>query len=708
MSCHLCKCITSCFFPLRLYCALFRISILPLCCILLFVSCKPGYKPVWEITPGFQQLLDTADQNRPTYNKSAFRNLGLDSVFRHTKDLSFKDSFEYYRFCYNFLTNNMGEDSLALIYTDSMLLLLDAPYHAANDEAKRYKALVYYLRGDSYYSKVQYAEAYQQYFYARMLGQELLDLCTLSDYSYRLGMVLYNQERYQESLLYFQESLNRLKQCNNMDFLRHYFAQEVISNIALCYSQLALSDSAMYFYYQALDYQDQNLKTNQPRRKQLNQAAKAVVLGNLAAEYEHKEQFDKAEQLYKESIATNINFGRETIHAIKTNMMLARMYFQTGELDKMYQTLTFSRQHMNADTKAYIWVWWEYYMARYYEASGSPAKAYAYLSTYVKLKDSINKMSLSLRQSDVKEHLKNIEKEQDIIVLERNNARNQWYLVITSTLVIGSVIAVLFIVYYTRRMRRYMGMLAKANKRIKNQKITLTKTLGKLESSNQEKDRILRVVAHDLRSPVAAIHALADITLQDTALSQENTAYIRLIKTASDQALTLSREILDTAVLMNNITLSKEPVEVTGAVNQYIELLRFRAAEKKQQIVFNQPADPVIVQLDKEKFGRVINNLVTNAIKFSSEQTVIDIRLERASNSILLSVTDSGIGIPETIKDKIFDTFTIAKRVGTGGEKPFGLGLSISRQIIEAHGGSIWFDSTEAKGTTFYLSLPLE
>ncbi len=102
-----------------------------------------------------------------------------------------------------------------------------------------------------------------------------------------------------------------------------------------------------------------------------------------------------------------------------------------------------------------------------------------------------------------------------------------------------------------------------------------------------------------------------------------------------------------------------------------------------------------------------MGNLVNNAIKFSPIAGEIKVRLKDEQNNFVIEVEDSGIGIPDNLKSKVFDLFSEAKRYGTLGEQPFGLGLSISKQITEAHGGKIWFESTEGKGTTFFVEIPV-
>ena len=114
------------------------------------------------------------------------------------------------------------------------------------------------------------------------------------------------------------------------------------------------------------------------------------------------------------------------------------------------------------------------------------------------------------------------------------------------------------------------------------------------------------------------------------------------------------------------------------------------------------------MHIDQDKFLRVFNNVVMNAIKFSPRGGKIRIRIKSSLQGVLVTVQDNGIGIPPEISDKIFDPFTSAKRAGTAGEQPFGLGLYISKQIIEAHQGRIWFESSPAEGTQFFIQLPAE
>jgi len=103
---------------------------------------------------------------------------------------------------------------------------------------------------------------------------------------------------------------------------------------------------------------------------------------------------------------------------------------------------------------------------------------------------------------------------------------------------------------------------------------------------------------------------------------------------------------------------------------------------------------------------RVLSNLISNAIKFSPRGATIYVSIADCKKEVEIAVKDDGIGVPEKMQEEIFNMFTEAKRPGTAGEKSFGLGLSISKQIVEHHQGSIWVESETGKGSTFYVRLP--
>jgi signal transduction histidine kinase len=111
------------------------------------------------------------------------------------------------------------------------------------------------------------------------------------------------------------------------------------------------------------------------------------------------------------------------------------------------------------------------------------------------------------------------------------------------------------------------------------------------------------------------------------------------------------------------------------------------------------------LQLDAYKMDRVFSNLINNAIKFSHQQSTIKIELSQAESIATVAVQDNGIGISQEHQEQIFDKFGSIRQDGTAGEKSFGLGLSICKQIVDAHNGKIWVESEVDKGSCFYVQL---
>jgi signal transduction histidine kinase len=256
-----------------------------------------------------------------------------------------------------------------------------------------------------------------------------------------------------------------------------------------------------------------------------------------------------------------------------------------------------------------------------------------------------------------------------------------------------------------KHTKRHLASLKTLNAHLKEKKFKLRQTMIELEKQNDAKDKILRIVAHDLRTPIHGIAGLTQVLLDEQEKPSKDHSLLTLIKNACGDAQQLITEILEVAGMAEVKKLKKQPTDINAVVSNSIELLQYKAAEKNQQIIFetDTAAEPVFV--NKEKIGRVVSNLISNAIKFSAHDKRIYVTTGKKLNGTWITVKDEGIGIPGEYENKVFDLFTAVKRPGTCGEKSFGLGLSICKQIIEAHDGKIWFESEPGKGTTFHVQL---
>jgi PAS domain S-box-containing protein len=239
---------------------------------------------------------------------------------------------------------------------------------------------------------------------------------------------------------------------------------------------------------------------------------------------------------------------------------------------------------------------------------------------------------------------------------------------------------------------------------IGEQNARMIKTLHALEQSHADNTRMMKVVAHDLRNPIGAIKMTASALMARPDRVEKERKMLEIIYRSATNSLELVNDLLQMQGRPED--LQKEPVELGAMLFHCTDLLRHQAEAKQQRISLQ--VFPVIILSSREKLWRVISNLIANAIKFSARGTTINVNLKTEATQVIITVEDQGIGIPESMKESIFEIFPGSQRLGTAGEPSFGLGLVICRQIVEAHRGKIWFESEPGKGTTFFVQLPLK
>jgi len=289
-----------------------------------------------------------------------------------------------------------------------------------------------------------------------------------------------------------------------------------------------------------------------------------------------------------------------------------------------------------------------------------------------------------------------LKEEQINSLVERS--KYQMILIALTAVICLLVIIALFI------FRQSLKKTRKLNEQVTIQNSQMKATLEALEQSQAENTNLLKIVAHDLRSPVAGICSVASLMIEDKGRSEDDLEMLKLIVNSCKDSLELVSDLLRQQFKTD--TLSKSPVNLAEMLRYCVSLLKSDAELKGQQI--NLHVKPITLPANREKLWRVVSNLIANAIKFSPNQSSIDIEMIEGADYVRIGISDEGIGIPVEIEDKIFDMFTEAKRPGTAGEQPFGLGLAISRQIMVAHGGKIWFERKKNAGTIFFIELPYQ
>jgi signal transduction histidine kinase len=265
---------------------------------------------------------------------------------------------------------------------------------------------------------------------------------------------------------------------------------------------------------------------------------------------------------------------------------------------------------------------------------------------------------------------------------------------------------------YLTKPFRPKEVVARIRTHLSNQQLVEQQKLlvEQLSKANAAKDRFLGMCAHDLRNPLSSIRGLAELMVEDAIgpLSSEQREIVQTIHGASQSMLQLVNELLDVATIeAGHLKLAKEPTSVAEIVERSVHLSNIEAAKKGTRIeIVRIGADPM-VSVDRNKIRQVVDNLISNAVKYSPRGSVVTVLIQTDGAWAGFAVRDSGPGIPESERHKLFKDYGRLSAVPTGGEKSTGLGLAISRKIVEAHDGTIGVENIPGRGAEFVVRLPL-
>jgi two-component system sensor histidine kinase VicK len=228
------------------------------------------------------------------------------------------------------------------------------------------------------------------------------------------------------------------------------------------------------------------------------------------------------------------------------------------------------------------------------------------------------------------------------------------------------------------------------------------------EKFNTKKNATLEILSHELAAPLALLQQLTEhLTWELGATNEKAQTVLRLMQRTCTQGISLIRDFVDSEFLASSgMMLRLERADLVAWLRTTMEDYERSAQRLGLRIDVVAAEQPIYASFDINKLQQVINNLVSNAIKFTPDEGHIEVRAARRGAQAVLTVADSGIGIPANLQAVLFDKFTKARRPGLRGERSTGLGMSVIKTIVELHKGHVWLESTEGQGTTFYIELP--
>ncbi len=231
----------------------------------------------------------------------------------------------------------------------------------------------------------------------------------------------------------------------------------------------------------------------------------------------------------------------------------------------------------------------------------------------------------------------------------------------------------------------------------------------KLEDLSRLKDEFLSIASHELRTPVTSIKGYTQLSKMlikegDLSTSEE---YLNIALDQIDRMSRLILELLDVSrIETGRLEIRREPIEWASFVRGVVH--RHHTAVSDRRFHVSVPDDRKIVTGDRDRLEQVLGNLLENAVKYSPDGSDVTVTVDDQGDSFVTAVCDSGIGIPDDELAQVFERFHRGRQVSSTNYGGLGLGLYITKQIIERHSGTIWVESKEGQGTTFSFSLPAE
>ncbi|MGM0629179.1 MAG: ATP-binding protein [Patescibacteria group bacterium] len=265
-----------------------------------------------------------------------------------------------------------------------------------------------------------------------------------------------------------------------------------------------------------------------------------------------------------------------------------------------------------------------------------------------------------------------------------------------------------------RRRKEQLKALLSEQDRTARMLIRRDRALSQLNEHLREIDELksefVSVAAHQMRTPLSGIKWSLDMLAREQAGSVNAKQKRMLLKSyeSNERMILLVNNLLNTDRIESGRTdLEMRKVNLKDIVNNLIYYIKPQARSKGVEVNISSDTDLPHVEADPEKIRDAVQNILENAVKYTEEEGGIDIDVHCEKGRVLLSISDDGIGIPEESKKDVFTKFHRGENAVKMRTEGSGLGLFVSKEIVEKHDGTIWFESEEGKGTTFYISIPV-
>ncbi|MBI9060239.1 MAG: tetratricopeptide repeat-containing sensor histidine kinase [Labilibaculum sp.] len=564
-----------------------------------------------------------------------------------------------------------------------------------------------------------YQKSIAYYKDALLIFRELNDTTLIAKVANNLAVTYWGLGNYNDALQLYQEALKIRK--SEKDYRG---ASVTTNNIGDVYQEWGLFDEALKYHREALVsadiidnssaiaysyskigkcYEGKNeikkalnyfqLGYKKVLKGEKHRYSVALFLAQIGNAYSKIGELDSALTYYKKSLY----YAKETKNnnrIVIAEHSLGKIYMKLNKKDIAKNHLTSSLK--NALKNGYIDLIKEnqFALSKIEEEGGNISKAFEYFKSASAIKDStFNKEKIkkftnlqikyNLEQKTQENELLRKNNEIQKITIERQNDARVIIIVV-------AVFVLMFLVVITKS------------------RASLKKSKKDLMESNANKDKFFSIISHDLKCPFNGILGATEmlVSYYDELSSEEAKEMIQVVRESSTKAYELLEGLLEWAQTQTGRMEYKfENIDLYEQSTKTIELLKTNA-QNKNIFLKNGVEENTIVFADKRATETVLRNLIANAIKFTKPDGIIKVETEKRDSEIAISVSDSGIGMSDKDKNKLFKIEVHHTTVGTNNEAGTGVGLILCKELVEKHGGKIWVESELGKGSKFIFTLP--
>lgn len=525
--------------------------------------------------------------------------------------------------------------------------------------------------------------AFNAYHEGLQFAESSTDSVFLATVLNNLGEAYNHQSNSKKAIYYLQQSI---KVCESIGYQVGLLRS--LNNLASAETGLGNYDSALSLYKRALNLSEKIRPQTPPFRITYNIGDLYLKKGDLgSARVQFQASLDYSR---KAGIPQGIYYNFTGLGGVaekQEDYAMALEYFRNAlDIAQKIGSASF-RQEANE------------HLFEVYQQQGNYEKALRYYKACRQIADSLrneeNKQALAKTESMI-----NLRKEEEINQLLRDKHQQQEARINTQNWLIGAGIFIIALILIS------LYLLYRSNAEKQRINFELEKQRNRLEELNKVRNKMLAIIAHDLRSPMASMQGMLYLIRNDDLSKEELQEMTARLEMSINQNISMMDNLLVWAQeQMSGLELNIEDVNAREVVEGIFENLELQASNKGISLHNNVSAD-VMVKADLNLMRLILRNLISNSIKFSGDgDEILVCSRTDGSGKILFEVHDTGIGIPEA-KQKTLFTSDIESRRGTQDEKGSGLGLQLCKEFVEKQNGQIELESTGSEGTTFIFSLP--